>query len=147
MIRVISILLLFFNGVSALYGGWGLISNPSGEKMQMPLELLQHSPFKDYLIPGLILFTVLGIGSIAAAIVSIRRTPHYSLWIIVLGALMAGWILVQILMLQTLHWLHYLYGGTGWALLLLGLIERKILAADPDQENGESKMENGKLEN
>ena len=142
MIRVISILLLLFNGVSALIGGWGLVSNPSGEKMQMPLELLRHSPFRDYLIPGLILFTVLGIGSITAAIVSIGRTPHYSLWIIVLGVLMAGWILVQILMLQTLHWLHYLYGGTGWALLLLGLIERKILSADPDQENGELKMEN-----
>lgn len=110
--------------------------------MQMPLELLQNSPFQDYLIPGLILFTVLGIGSIAAAIVSIRRTPHYSLWIIVLGVLMAGWILVQILMLQTLHGLHYLYGGTGWALLLLGLIERKILAADPDQESdGKLKIE------
>lgn len=133
MIRGISIFLLLFNGFSALYGGWGLFTNPNGEKMQFPLEWLQNSPFQNYLIPGLILFTVLGVGSLAAALVSIRRMPHYSRWIMVLGILTIGWILIQILMLQILHWLHYLYGGIGWALLLLGLIERKILAADPDQ--------------
>lgn len=135
MVRKIAILLLLFNGVSALSGGWGLVSNPSGERMQMPLELLEHSPFNDYLIPGLVLFVVLGIGSISAAVIAIRRTSHYSQWIIALGALTIGWIVIQILFLQTLHWLQYLYGAVGWAILILGLIERKILTADPDQIN------------
>jgi len=133
MVRIIAIILLFVTGFFALAGGWGFISNPSGEKMQIPVEWLENTPFNNYLIPGLILFIVLGLGSISTAIASIRRTPHYSKSIIAMGIIIVGWIIIQVLMLQMLHWMHYVTGGTGWAILILGLIERKILVADPDQ--------------
>ena len=133
MVRNLAITLLFITGLAALAGGWGFVSDPSGEKMQIPLEWLQNTPFNSYFIPGLILLIVLGLGSIGAAFVSIRRLPHYSQWIISIGAIIVGWITIQVLMLQMLHWLHYLFGGIGWGILILGLVERKVLAADPDQ--------------
>jgi len=42
--RIIAIILLLFNAISALFGGWGLISDPSGETLEMPLRFLEHSP-------------------------------------------------------------------------------------------------------
>ncbi len=40
--RIIAIILLLFNAISALFGGWGLMSDPSGETMEMPLRFLEH---------------------------------------------------------------------------------------------------------
>jgi len=53
--------LLAFLGLGAIGGGGVLILSPSGELMGMPLSLLDHSPFSSFLIPGIILFTVLGL--------------------------------------------------------------------------------------
>ena len=53
--------LLTFTGVSALFGGIGLITEPNGNQMQITVSMLQGSPFTSYLIPGLILFVILGI--------------------------------------------------------------------------------------
>lgn len=55
------ILLLIFLSVSALYGSSQLILDPSGNLLQLPLEYLHTSLFIDYLIPGIILFSVLGV--------------------------------------------------------------------------------------
>ncbi|MEL7833476.1 hypothetical protein [Fodinibius sp. Rm-B-1B1-1] len=52
---------LVFQGISGLFGGGALIWNPTGSALQMPISLLEGSLFSDYLIPGIILFTILGI--------------------------------------------------------------------------------------
>ena len=52
---------IVFQGLSGLLGGIRLVLDPTGESIQIPLSWLAGSPFDDYLIPGLILFFVLGI--------------------------------------------------------------------------------------
>ena len=125
MQRTISIILLFFNGVSACFGGGALISDPSGQKIQMPLDMLKYSPFHNFLIPGLILFFVLGIGSLIAGIQVIRSVKSYSLYIIFIGAVLAIWIITQMLMVRGIHFLHFIYGGIGIVLLILGIKQWK----------------------
>jgi hypothetical protein len=56
-------LLLLFQGISATPSGFLLVLDPTGGRMQMPLEMLAGSPFPNYLIPGLILSIVLGLGA------------------------------------------------------------------------------------
>jgi hypothetical protein len=53
--------LLFFQGISGLIGGLALTVNPSGNLIQMPISLLEGSPFDNFLIPGLVLLLLLGI--------------------------------------------------------------------------------------
>jgi len=60
--------LLLFLGMSALVGGSGLVADPSGAAIGLPLDLLRGSPFGDYLVPGLVLLIVLGAGPLLAAI-------------------------------------------------------------------------------
>ena len=58
----IHIFLLAFLGISAIGGGGALIISPSGKLLGgLPLSILEHSPFINFLIPGIILFLVLGI--------------------------------------------------------------------------------------
>jgi len=53
--------------LSAIGGGLVLIIAPNGKLMGMPLSLLEKSPFDSFLIPGIILFTVLGIAPVLLA--------------------------------------------------------------------------------
>ena len=56
--------LLLFNGVGALFGGWSLIVHPDGSGLQLSMDWLRHTPFPDYLIPGVILFIANGLFSV-----------------------------------------------------------------------------------
>ena len=53
--------LMLFQALSGLFGGGALILDPTGHSLQIPLSLLEGSPFSNYLLPGIILFVVLGI--------------------------------------------------------------------------------------
>jgi hypothetical protein len=55
-------------GVAAIYGGGALVVDPSGTSLQLPLTYLDGSPFRDYLIPGIILLLVLGVAPLVAAV-------------------------------------------------------------------------------
>ena len=61
--------------LGALGGGFVLIMAPRGEIMPLPLSALAGSPFDTYLLPGLILFSVLGLGPLVAARMAWRRHP------------------------------------------------------------------------
>jgi hypothetical protein len=60
--RKVLFFLLSFLGISAIGGGGALIISPSGKLLGgLPLSILEQSPFDDFLVPGIILFLVLGI--------------------------------------------------------------------------------------
>lgn len=52
------------NGLSGLLGGYMLITDPSGEDLGLNPELLQNLPFRNYLIPGIILFFLIGVANV-----------------------------------------------------------------------------------
>ena len=55
------LLFLFIQIISALPAGCSFVSDPSGAGIGISTDLLQHSPFSDYLIPGLLLIIILGL--------------------------------------------------------------------------------------
>ena len=59
-VRLLAVLLILL-AVNALVGGALLIADPSGGLLGMPVSLLAGSPFRDYLLPGLVLFGLLGV--------------------------------------------------------------------------------------
>ncbi len=60
MIGLLGLLHLFL-GVNGLIGGMLLIIKNDGSLLGMQVEWLSRSPFKNYLIPGILLFLFLGI--------------------------------------------------------------------------------------
>ena len=58
-IRNILLIILGFLGLGAIGGGIILIISPNGEMLGIPLTEFKNLPFKSYLIPGIILITIL----------------------------------------------------------------------------------------
>lgn len=129
--RNVLLFLLAFLGLGALGGGGVLAVSPSGKLMGMPLSLLAGSPFHSFLIPGLILFTVLGVVPclLVVALLKKPQSPwaerlnlledmHWA-WtgsIYVAFALII-WIQLEMVFLNAVSWLHTVY--MFWALLIL----------------------------
>jgi hypothetical protein len=82
--------------IGALAGGLVLIVAPRGEIMPLPLSALAGSPFETYLGPGLILFTVLGLGPLMAAGLAWNGHPLAPVAAFVVGAALLIWIGVEI---------------------------------------------------
>lgn len=106
--RIILLSVLGYEALGCLLGGSLLVAAPDGRLMDMPVEIM-HGAFRDFLIPGLILFG-LGIINTVSFIAVLRRT--HADWImagLALGGL-AIWFWVEIAILLELHWLHLMWG-------------------------------------
>ncbi len=117
--RTTLLALLLFNGLSALFGGSVLVVAPDGSILGMPLSLLAGTPFTDFLVPGLILFIVLGLGSCIGWWLAVRRSHYAVRWVQVVGLGTVIWIVTQMIMVHGVSVLHMIYGATGIALTWL----------------------------
>ncbi|MGM0576961.1 MAG: hypothetical protein ACQEXJ_14650 [Myxococcota bacterium] len=107
-------------GLSGLVGGWGLLSDPTGAALDMPLSLLDGTPFGDYLVPGVVLFTVIGVGN-TLAVVLWRRRPRVSITLgAALGVFLVCWIVAQVAWIGLVNALQPTYFGFGLAEAVLG---------------------------
>jgi hypothetical protein len=115
-VYVLMVLLLFL-GISAIYGGYNLIADPSGNQLQLPNSWLELTPFPNYLIPGLTLFTVLGVFPLVVTVLLFFKPTwsamrglehlihkHWS-WLasVTVGIALIIWIIVQFLMFGARH--------------------------------------------
>ena len=118
-------ILQLFIGLGAIGGGLGLVLEPSGANIGMPLEMLNHSPFSDFLVPGLVLLIVNGFGSIAGSVSSFKLFRYTAEIALALGAFLVAWILFQVYWIHSFHWLHALYLSLGIIEFALGWLLRK----------------------
>ena len=112
------------------------IISPDGVLMGMPLSVLNHSPFRNFLVPGIILFVVLGVAP-GTLIVALVKKPasnwaelfnfypdmHWSwTYSIYVAFALIIWIQVQMVFLQAVHWLHTFYLFYAVAILFVALL-------------------------
>ena len=115
-----------FIGVGAVVSGTLLVIAPDGRYMQMPPDMLSNTPFRSFLIPGLILFLVHGVGNIASAVLCFRMRRIAAFGGMLFGFALIIWIFVQVNMIGGGHWLQYLYFALGPVLLILGIAMREL---------------------
>src|SRR5687768_17449237 len=87
-VRVSAIVILFVISLNALAAGYSFISDPSGTGLGISVEYLKPSaPFRNYFIPGLILFTVIGVFGCIVATLAIIQGQHYPVLILSQGCI------------------------------------------------------------
>ena len=124
--RITAVIILFFNAVSAMFGGSGLMLDPTGAAMQMPIEFLKDSPFENFLIPGIILFSVNGLFNLFVGILGLRKKKLFPVLTILCGLFLIGWLSIQIMIIKDFYApLHVPYYSVGILLIILGFILKK----------------------
>lgn len=106
--------------VGAVPAGLLMIIRPSGSLMSMPVSMLDGSPFRDFLWPGVILLVANGIVPLAVAWGAWRRKAWAPEGHVAVGVVLIGWIVVELLMIDY-HWLQAAYLGLGIVILGLGI--------------------------
>jgi hypothetical protein len=119
--------LIIFQGLSGLIGGVGLVIDPTGKSLQIPIEWLDNSPFHNYLIPGLILFIVLGFYPIVVFYGLLKNVNWSWFASLILGIALLIWIGVEILVIgyHSNPPLQLIYGVVGLLILILVLLTPK----------------------
>jgi hypothetical protein len=141
--RNIFLILLGFLGLGAISGGVLLIISPTGEMLGLPITEFKNLPFQNFMIPGIILFTVLGIiplllipalikkpDSRLADRLNLFKDMHWSWsYSIYVAFALIGWIQIQLIFLQSaVYWLHTFYIFYGLLIILIALLPQMRIA-------------------
>ena len=134
--RNLLLFLLGFLGLGAIGGGGALILSPAGRLLGMPLSLLGGSPFRDFLVPGLVLFAVLGLAPCLLVVALLKKPAsrlaeqlnafgdmHWS-WTgcIYVAFALIGWLQLEMVFLRAVSWLHVFYMALAIAILFVALL-------------------------
>ena len=102
-------LLQTFIALTAMAGGFMFVKDPSGVAMGFHVSMLEGSIFPNYLIPGLFLFLVNGLGSLIGALLSFTKNRYAGPAAIALGAILLAWLVIQVIAIRTLNWVQGFY--------------------------------------
>ena len=131
----ILIFFLVFLALGGLYGGIAMLTDPSGNLLQMA-EILPMLPVPDYTLPGLFLLFVMGIAPLfltfgllarpnwAWATSLSRWSNHHWSWAgtVVLGIILVLWLIIEAIMIGFEWPIQYVTAVNGILILLLALV-------------------------
>ena len=136
-IRNVFLIVLGFLALGAIGGGAVLIISPTGEMMGLPLSSFKNIPFNSFLIPGIILLSVLGVVPLLLIIallkkpesklaeqINVFKDMHWSwTYSIYIAFTLIGWIHIQLIFLQSgVYWLHTFYIFYGILIIIIALL-------------------------
>lgn len=107
--------LLAFVALNAFGGGIYGVGGAEG----VSTEWLEETPFRDYVIPSMILFVAVGGSSLVAAIAVFRRATWARQAAFGAGVVLLVWIAVQVALIGYRLWLQPAFFGIGLVVLVL----------------------------
>ena len=116
--------------VSAIFGGWSMIADPSGARLGLPPpSSWARFAFASYLVPGIVLVLANGIVPAVVAIGALARRPWARAGHILFGAILAGWMATQIALIGMVSPLQPLVLSVALALFVLAIAHARRAAA------------------
>jgi hypothetical protein len=118
----LAVVLELFTALGAIPVGVMLITDPTGAGVGFPPGWIEATPFGSYLVPGIYLLLMNGIGMLVAAGLIVMR-HRLAPWVTaVLGTGLAIWILVQLFVMPEVSYLQALFGVIGVVLAAIGVV-------------------------
>ncbi len=118
ILKTLLFILVAIIGITATSSGLMMVSDPGGQALNLPMSLLENSPFKNFIMPG-ILLTIIGVINLFAVFYNIQRHSKRYNWAMAGGILICGWIIIQMILIQSFHWLQYAYLLAGVLIMLI----------------------------
>jgi len=110
--------MLAFGALNAFGGGYYGINGAVG----VPLEWLEGTPFKNYFIPGLILFSVVGGSFLTASIACFANNKFCRTLSIGSVVIVFGWLTVQVIIIGYVSWMQPVTAIAGVLMLILAWV-------------------------
>jgi hypothetical protein len=108
-----------FVALSAIPGGIVLMVSPDGSAIGLTPDLLAHSPFISFSVPGLVLAIVVGGSALLGSALVLRPHPAERVASLFSGSILMGWIVAQCFFLQAIIPLHLLFFALGLSIAAL----------------------------
>ena len=105
--------------IGGFQGGVSFIADPTGASLGAKLSWLERTPVSDFMLPGLFLAGVLGIGGLALIVGLVAHRRWAWDGTIALGAVLLVWIGYELLVLPMTSGLQFAMALVGLALVLL----------------------------
>ncbi|MFC2117700.1 hypothetical protein ACFLSY_03555 [Bacteroidota bacterium] len=136
-IRNMLLIVLGFLALGAIGGGAVLIISPTGEMIGMPLSEFKNLPFNSFLIPGIILFSVLGLVPLLLIIALLKKPEsklaeqfnifkdmHWSwTYSIYIAFSLIAWVHIELIFLgSSVHWLQTFYMFYAILIIIIALL-------------------------
>lgn len=129
----VAILLLVF--VTALFGSYHMITDPTGSSLGFPFYLLNGSIFTDYYVVGWILLFTVALFSGAVLLLIIRKNWYYSVFIMIQGVIVCMFVFIEWLLLGETFIIQYVFLILGFALIGLGALQnQRKIAVDSERK-------------
>lgn len=129
----VAILLLIF--VTALFGSYHMITDPTGSSLGLPFYLLNGSIFTDYYTVGWILLFTVALFSGVVSLLVIRKNWYYSIFIMIQGVIICMLVFIEWLLLGETFIVQYVFLILGMALIGLGALQnQRKIAVDSERQ-------------
>jgi uncharacterized membrane protein len=129
--RKLLIALHGFIAAGALPAGAMFVLDPSsGGALEAKQSWLEGSPFGDFLVPGLFLFGMIGVGNALAAVGQVRRHELAAYVSMGCGLVLATWLVIQATIVPFNWAFHPGFFGIGATMLALGYVQWRRSVAE-----------------
>jgi hypothetical protein len=113
----LAVALELFTALGAIPVGLMLLSDTSGGAVGFKAGWIEATIFGSYLLPGIYLFAVNGIGMLVLAVLTVQRHRWAPMLTGALGAGLVIWIGVQVLVMPEVSYLQAIFGAIGVVLI------------------------------
>lgn len=121
-LRITAVVWLVIISLNALAAGYSFMVEPTGKDIGIPLSYLQYSLFRNYLVPGILLFTTIGVLSMITAFLGFRKHAFFPQALLMQGCILLGWIGIQMLLVRDVNVLHVVCGISALAWMVIGFL-------------------------
>ena len=122
--RAILVILSALVGLSALIPGWTMATSGTVGGYRLPSDWLSSAaPFGDYLVPGLILLVVIGIGGLLTTVLNLLAPRLGPIAALLYGVVLVGWIAGELVFMTQTMVLTWVILGAGLLLVALAAPE------------------------
>lgn len=124
-------LVLLLVGVSAVIGGFGLITTNG---LGMPTAWLEGSPFTSYLFPGLILTFIIGGIFITTSVLIFMKYKYAMQCAVVAGICLVIWIFTEVYIIKHSNILQWFYFLVAIFTIIAGLASMHVIITQHEKK-------------
>jgi hypothetical protein len=119
-LRITTAVVAGFTALNAIAGGVGFI----GGGIDMGPGITGRFPWQSPVVAGLALVTAVGVPMAVVAVLALRRDRRWSPAAVTAGAVLIGWIALQLLIIRTFSWMQPASVAAGLVVLVCGRLAR-----------------------